>query len=69
MRKIIQILDETGAPVAGHVFEAPDEGSLEASMVDLPAGRWHEVPSEEDLVILSPVDEPGTNGPDSDYAN
>lgn len=54
MRKIIQITDAKGAPIAGHIFEAPDEASLAASMATLPAGCWHEVPSEADLVIPPP---------------
>jgi len=54
MRKAIQITDEKGVPIAGHIFEAPDEASLLASMVDLPEGCWHEVKSEADLVIPIP---------------
>lgn len=58
MKKVIQITDEQGQPVAGHVFEAPDPESLAASMADLPEGRWHEVASEEDLVVPIPPPEP-----------
>ena len=58
MKKVIQILDEAGQPVAGHVFEAPDPESLAASMATLPAGQWREVPSEADLVIPDPPVEP-----------
>ena len=57
MKKVIQITNEQGQPVAGHVFEAPDEESLAASMADLPPGRWYEVATEEDLVIPAPPDE------------
>jgi hypothetical protein len=53
-QKIIQITDDTGAPIAGHVFEAPDEASLDAAMADLPAGCWHEVATLDDLVIPPP---------------
>ncbi len=51
MKKVIQITDEQGQPVSGHVFEAPDEETLVASMEGLPPGRWHEVASEDDLVV------------------
>lgn len=51
MRKVIQITDEAGNPVSGHVFEAPDAETLAASMAVLPEGCWFEVPSEADLVV------------------
>lgn len=51
MRKVIQITDEAGNPVSGHVFEAPDAETLAASMAGLPEGCWFEVPSEADLVV------------------
>lgn len=54
MRKIIQITDIAGLPVAGHIFEAPDAESLAASMADLPEGCWHEVEAEDQLVIPPP---------------
>lgn len=71
MRKVVQLYDENGQPAGGHVFEAPDEASLAASMADLPAGRWVEVGSEEDLVvpIPNPVDEPWQTGAALDAAN
>ncbi len=57
MRKVVQITNEQGQPVSGHVFEAPNEESLAASMSDLPEGRWHEVPDEADLIIQAPPPE------------
>lgn len=54
MRKVIQITTPEGEPLAGHIFEAPDEASLTASMVDLPEGCWHEVESEAALIIPPP---------------
>lgn len=54
MRKVIQITTPEGEPLAGHIFEAPDEASLLASMVDLSEGCWHEVASEADLIIPPP---------------
>lgn len=69
MRKVIQITDETGAPVSGHVFEAPDEEALAVSMEGLPEGRWYEVASEEDLVVSDPVDEPGQTDGTPNLAN
>lgn len=56
MKKVVQIFDGLGNPAGGHVFEAPDEASLAASMAGLPEGRWHEVGSEEEIVTPdSPV--------------
>lgn len=59
MRKVVQITDETGAPISGHVFEAPDPESLAASMAGLPPGCWFEVASEADLVVApeTPVEQ------------
>lgn len=54
MRKVIQITDEAGNPVSGHVFEAPDAESLAVSMAGLPEGCWFEVASEGDLVVPDP---------------
>jgi len=51
MRKVIQITDEAGNPVSGHIFEAPDETTLLESMKGLPTGCWHEVASEAELVV------------------
>jgi len=54
MRRIIQITDPSGTPTGGHIFEAPDAASLEASMASLPEGCWFEVATESDLVIPVP---------------
>lgn len=52
MRKVIQVTTPEGAPLRGHIFEAPDLPSIEASMaVELVPGCWHEVATDADLII------------------
>lgn len=59
MKKVVQVFDEQGQPAGGHVFQAPDEATLQRDMeAVLPPGRWQEVESEEAMVIPVTPDEP-----------
>lgn len=52
MRKVIQVTTPEGAPLRGHIFEAPDLASVETAMAaELPPGCWFEVASDADLII------------------
>lgn len=71
MRKVFQIKDELGNPRGGHVFEAPDQATLEdaISRSAMPEG-WtrEEVVDEAELVIPPaeeppPIEEPAPAGP------
>ena len=61
MKKVFQLTDQTGAPQGGHVFEAPTQTALDASIAGdtLPAGWTRTEVADESAIVSPPPMDPG----------